>query len=341
MKPYFSMVKDSVCCMVLLCLPTAMQAQFNAGSTFRVMANTPITIDSLVLQPSADLVLDNTLIGVSHIAVPAIVPGSTGSIERVYEISPPLSFTGTIGHYYLDAELNGNSASGLNLFYDDGSSFSNTDLATLSGINNYVTGTTGPNTITLTRLTSVDAGVVLPLGLLSFTAEAEGMRSKLSWTTAEGFRGIHFEVERSLNGNSFDWLLTEHAGTHREQDQNYLAYDEHPDRGWNYYRLKIRDVNGHYSYSEIQPVFFGSASGQQLIVYPNPNQGSIQVGLMATTGGSSESCVIMDVAGRVLLQRELMIHSGANLFALDFHDFASGTYFLKIGNREPFKIVKQ
>jgi hypothetical protein len=325
-------------CMLVFVSPVC--AQFVGGSTFFVKANTPMVIDSFSLQPTADMSLSNTSISISHVPIPPAGPTS-GSITRVYQVSPPLSFKGTTGVYYLDAELNGNNAALLSSVYDDGvSGFTTNNMVTLQNINNNVVATTGINTITIARLTAVEAGTVLPVKLISFTAKADGSRSLLEWATAMEQNCDRFDIERSKDGSRFAFLLSERSKGNSFERQDYQVYDNTPMPGWNYYRLKQIDIDGRFVYSAIASVYFGHNSKNAISVFPNPVGEQLNL-FIAGDHDTSMDCYLMDATGRIIRQQVLNVLKGNNTFTIDVEGIASGNYFLKVGTEFHAKVLKQ
>lgn len=327
--------------MLLLLLAYGARAQFSSGSGFYVAPGTELFIDSLTFQPAVTaLNMVNTNISHGYTPVPPVGPG-LGSIARVYEISPSVTFRGNVGLYYKNTELNGNTAGLLAFAYSDGvSGFNATGATTVDNSNNYVVASTGVNTLTIKKITSVNSGVPLPVHLISFKAKAEGRKSLITWLTANEFNCDHFDVERSGDGNKFSFLVAEEAKGSVAGEHQYQVYDELPVQGWNYYRLKQVDRDGVASYSNTEAVFFGSGFGGGISVYPNPFASKLRVEMNAQDAGK-EKCSLLDVAGRVIAVQELLLVKGANTFELDFSAVATGTYWLKIGALFNTQIVKQ
>jgi len=101
---------------------------------------------------------------------------------------------------------------------------------------------------------------LLPLDLISFDAVPSGNNTKLSWTTENQVSVNRFEIERSLNAGTFALAGTvpfsnSAAGKYSFTDMNARNYME---KG--YYRLKIIDNNGRFTYSNIIFVSFGNVS---------------------------------------------------------------------------------
>lgn len=334
-------LKKGYACMCLLLLAYGARGQFSSGSSFYVAPGTALFVDSLTFQPVVTAMnLVNTTIAHSYTPVPPVGPG-LGSIARVYEIIPPLAFRGTTGIYYHNSELNGNTPALLSYAYNDGiNGFNATGMATVDNTNNYVVATTGINTLTIKKITSVDNGVPLPVHLLSFKVKAEGRKALLNWLTANEFNCDRFDVERSGDGTKFAYLMTEAAKGTVAGEHQYQVYDELPLQGWNYYRLKQVDRDGGISYSRTESVFFGPGAGTGVSVYPNPFTAKLRVEMNSQEDGK-EKCSLLDVAGRVITVQDLLLVKGANTFELDFSGIATGTYWLKIGALFNTQVVKQ
>jgi len=103
------------------------------------------------------------------------------------------------------------------------------------------------------------SATTLPLTLTSFNATAYDRDVKLSWTTDHQDNVSRFEIERStFAANTFTVVGTVAvnnglSGSYTFSDVNAKAFME---KG--YYRLKIIDNDGRYSYSRINLINFGS-----------------------------------------------------------------------------------
>lgn len=316
------------------------KAQVTTGNMVMVMANTPFSIDSLEIVPVVNTDISNRAIFNSYVPIPAAVSGSNGSIKRVGNIVPAILFRGTVGLKYVDAELNGNTPTTLNLAYSDGltTSFNATNISTISNSGHYLIGTTGLLTITLKQLTAVDAGIPLPLGLISFNAQQKGNSVLVDWTTVNERNLDRFEVERSNDGSSFS-ILAKVKSEGRERN-DYSALDPSPRAGWNFYRLKSLDLDGAFQYSPVVAIQFSGASGM-VKVYPNPTSSKVYISIDGTEDGQQDKCTIRDVAGRALFLKQLSLEKGSNVFEIDLSSLSAGTYFLSLGSGLSFPVIKR
>jgi hypothetical protein len=177
---------------------------------------------------------------------------------------------------------------------------------------------------------------VLPLDLISFTASAINDKTQLQWRTVNEVNVSHFEIERSVDG--IHWEIIQTTSATNGIEQNYTAWDNSPNAGTNYYRLKMIDIDGTYKYSKIVEVTFGNKENiANFQIYPNPNNGSFIIKANGL-GDQILPIKIFDNLGRVIHQID--IKEGTNSVSLK--NLISGMYYLNIENAtdsEVYKIV--
>ena len=118
---------------------------------------------------------------------------------------------------------------------------------------------------------SLSSGFVpLPVQLLSFTAQSKQDAVTLHWTTdrEENFAG--FEPERSVDGNSWTKMSFVASKANNVFSTTQYAYtDNNPVTGHTFYRLKLVDANGSFTYSK-QLTIVKNGQNASLQNYPNP-----------------------------------------------------------------------
>jgi hypothetical protein len=164
--------------------------------------------------------------------------------------------------------------------------------------------------------------VALPIGLLGFTAQAQGNHTALlQWQTATETNNKGFAVQRSADGANFTTLAFVNSKAANGTGSAPLSYtftDKNPLGGINYYRLAQTDLNGAVTYSALQSVQFGNLMG----IYPNPVQSELTV-----TGVPSAAVYkLFNAGGAAVLQGTLQ--AGVN--SLSVSGVAEGIYFLRI-----------
>lgn len=115
----------------------------------------------------------------------------------------------------------------------------------------------------------------LPVELLYFRAWPDGSQTALAWATASETNSSRFEVHRSLDGVSFNPLLSIPAAGHSTSLLEYTAWDDMPVPGFIYYRLKQIDEDGSSTDSHVAVVSF---HGDDHAPFPNPTHGPLRIG---------------------------------------------------------------
>jgi len=127
----------------------------------------------------------------------------------------------------------------------------------------------------------------LGVHLLNFAATKAATGARVTWTTENEQNYTNFTVERSVNsGATFEALggfVSTAAGTYSFSDNN-------PPAAVDQYRLKIEDLNGSISYSNIITLIYGNSTNavtSNISVYPNPSTGVINLAINSSGGNGS------------------------------------------------------
>lgn len=173
----------------------------------------------------------------------------------------------------------------------------------------------------------------LPVELLEFTVRLQEENVVLNWQTASEKNSSYFEVERSLNGESFSSLAQVPSTGNSTQQQSYSFTDHHAARelaGSVYYRLKIVDIDNTFEYSPVELISLGSQSFEILSVSPNP----FNEKLTLAVENYEEQVVdleFLDQQGKLLLQQQQYLPPGVPEVSIrDLDKLSPGIYFLRI-----------
>lgn len=170
---------------------------------------------------------------------------------------------------------------------------------------------------------------VLPVRLLSFSASAcNNKQACINWLVEGEQQVSHYQLEKSADGIRFESSQSVPARNTGIRD-NYSTTDVQPFAGDNYYRLKMVDRDGKFSYSPVERVNFGKPVS--VTIQPNPAYHKIT--LQGLDG--VERILIRDMSGRLQLQAKV---TGSNL-QLNIQQLVKGTYTLQlIGQKEQSNI---
>ncbi len=193
----------------------------------------------------------------------------------------------------------------------------------VQGVNMYGMGATSSLSIIVTS--------VLPITLIQFDAEKKGKNSLLRWTTASEQNSHSFNIEHSSDARVFSELgsVTASGSTQNEKQYNYTHFA--PASGANYYRLKLVDRDGSYSYSEVRTIYF-EEKGTGVTVYPNPVSNEL---FIETEPGKITKISIFNQLGQLFYHGTIQ---GKTIIPIT--SYLPGIYFIKLENEKSSSFKK-
>jgi hypothetical protein len=186
--------------------------------------------------------------------------------------------------------------------------------------------------------------VTLPVKLLSFTAKLqEGSATTNSpvvcnWSTASEENSAHFIVERNNDGRNFVPVGQVAATGNTSSIHSYSFTDNTPIKGISYYRLKLVDQDGKFSFSNIVAVS-ADRSATSFIVYPNPVKDEAT---LAVTVTEKQDAVysLFDLSGRKLGSKPVLLNEGVNIINVPVAHLPAGNYIIQLSGAMIFKQSK-
>ena len=174
--------------------------------------------------------------------------------------------------------------------------------------------------------------IPLPVTLISFEVSANECNAELSWRSEVETDFSHYIVERSTNGSlTFEYLTKVEA----KQNAGIKSYnfEDIYITGKAFYRLKMLNLDGTYSYSNIVAVETdceNEVSGIQL--YPNPVASSFSTINMKLLSKSESVAwmVVTDNLGKELLKFPANLMEGENIMGIDISNLSPGSYFISV-----------
>jgi hypothetical protein len=304
-----------------------------------ISAGTLFSVDSLVIVPSAGF----NITGENAQTKNATITNPFGNlyIKRVFRfLNTTTPFTGNISIYYLDTELNGLAENALILNVHNGTSWNAyTTGITRDDINNFVT-TTRLTNILLNELTLAGLSSPLPVNFSLFNAVCITGGVTLTWKTAQEQGSKNFEVQRSVNGLSWQAIASISAAGNSTVERSY-SYTDNSSADNSLYRIAEYDINGRSTIS------FTLRSSciltNSFAVYPNPvrNTALINIHVNAATTASLR---LYDAKGALVKIMEASLLPGSNQLPVDMKGLTNGWYHLttKWGNTvKEVRIIKE
>jgi len=266
--------------------------------------------------------------------------GGNQSIERYYDLSATGTNSGlsaTLTHSYHDAELNGLSESGLELFKstDGGATWSqegadsrdpSANTVTLSGIDSF------------SRWTLGGSGSPLPVELASFHGTTTESGVKLTWRTATETGNAGFRIERTSaqgHGKEGEWVkvgFVDGTGTaHKARSYRFTDEDLPYAPDSLSYRLKQVNVGGSVQVSD--PITIDRGAVERLALkktFPNPvrTQVTVRYAVPENTDAQDVRVRLYDILGRQVQTVVAGAEPGRHEVQVSVTDLASGVYVL-------------
>ncbi|MBL7739097.1 MAG: PQQ-dependent sugar dehydrogenase [Chitinophagaceae bacterium] len=175
------------------------------------------------------------------------------------------------------------------------------------------------------------ANMTLPLELLTFSGVLQNNATLLQWETANETNTSHFVVERSIDNATFTGIGTVAANGNSTINIRYNYTDNEvatlPSTVV-YYRLKMTDIDGSYTYSNTIVINLADIAGR-VTVFPNPASSQIRLMIGAESDGNAQ-WQILDNAGHVVMQSSVSLRKGNNSVQVDINKLSAGLYYLSV-----------
>jgi len=189
----------------------------------------------------------------------------------------------------------------------------------------------------------------LPVTLLNFTAAYRNGNTMISWETENEINFSHYEVERkTASASGYSTVASKNAlgnagrSSYQSADDISRLSDDVV-----YYRLKMVDLDGKFSYSPVIMVRKEKKTISGISLSPNPVvSGASTTVRFEAVQNSLVNIRIVDMAGRQVLQQQNSVSQGTNSIRVNnLNNLQSGIYIIQLvnGNEQAamkFSIVK-
>ncbi|HMJ45941.1 MAG TPA: hypothetical protein VK498_01340 [Ferruginibacter sp.] len=181
----------------------------------------------------------------------------------------------------------------------------------------------------------------IPLTLISFTGNVRNAQEvQLQWITAWEINTKYFEVEWSDDGQHFTKIILLPAAGISSQNLQYGYLHKMAVDGYNYYRLKMIDIDGRFTYSPVVNIKV-AVSATKIAVFQNPVIDFLEFRVMAV----KNETIVMNMFtsdGKAIASKSFTITKGNNQLSWSMQLLAPGNYFISPGNNqfETIRVMK-
>jgi len=150
-------------------------------------------------------------------------------------------------------------------------------------------------------------------------------------------------VEKSTDARSFS-TMESISVNYSEMVQKFTTEDAGASAASLYYRLRLTDIYGKVSYSNVLVVKGSVATNSSFKVFPNIVSSTATINMVSNIRQEA-SLRIMDISGRTIRQSQMQLYAGANNMQVnDLERLSGGQYIMVLdvqGNRYSQQFVKR
>ncbi len=169
----------------------------------------------------------------------------------------------------------------------------------------------------------------LPITGVTLGASLRGSDVHLNWQTVSEINSKEFQLERSTDGVNFKTVGTIAAAGNSSRLLDYSFIDAGMSVKAYYYRLRMVDLDGKFSYSNIAVIRRGGQAGI-IKVFPNPVVTATNLEFNNSKGTYAIS--LINTAGQEVQSMRVFITNDVQYVPVNRNNLIGGTYFLRITN---------
>jgi hypothetical protein len=181
------------------------------------------------------------------------------------------------------------------------------------------------------------SSIAIPIKLYNFNASSSSGNTLLNWNTANEQNSNYFEIEYSTDAKTWQkvTIVPAAGNSNNNVHYNYMHLNASSLADVLYYRLKLVDKNGLFSYSDTRVVEF--AKNDDVEIVPNPTTGNVTI-RFSEPSGSAGYYKLINTVGQVLINEP--ISSSTQYLPLDLNKYPKGVYEVIIQTEQVRKVIK-
>jgi len=209
----------------------------------------------------------------------------------------------------------------------------------------YITVEDAENNVTTGPVWSFITDPALPVELSSFTANVKDNNVILNWRTETEVSNYGFEIERSIDKDSWRKIGFVEGHGNSNSPKNYLFTDKKPVGGSTFhYRLKQLDTDGKYSYSDVVEVNLIPNEYALYQNYPNPFNPGTTIKFSLKQDNWVNISIYSVLGEKVTTLIDKKMEKGFHEITFNALSLASGVYIYKLSagkNGEDYTGIKK
>jgi hypothetical protein len=179
---------------------------------------------------------------------------------------------------------------------------------------------------------------VLPVDLISFTAESAGKNNKINWTVGNEATIDSYVVEHSHDANMFYPIGVLEAKGNVATNTSYEFLDDVFFKDITYYRIRQKLKDGTEKYTNTISVVLDDKYDNVYNIYPNPTTNNLNFEYYLKRSGSIHVSVL-DYTGKSAFNFDYNLTEGKNNIVLPMVKLENGVYILEVTSLETGKVT--
>ena len=177
----------------------------------------------------------------------------------------------------------------------------------------------------------------LPLTLLWFYANQVGGQVALDWKTESEIDVKNFTIEWSAD--AVNWNNLGNVNAQNRSNNSYNFIHSNPVAGKNFYRLKMIDIDGKFTYSPVRIISLQEKGNPAVVLIPNPVNGDAVLYISKEVKATSVN--VYDASGSLV--KQMSVGAGMQQVKISTDGLAPGVYTIetKGANRQITRMLVQ
>lgn len=183
---------------------------------------------------------------------------------------------------------------------------------------------------------------ILPIQILSFKADLiDNNNVNLMWQISASSNPKLFVIESSNDGVEYKSI----GSINGTAQTNYQFTDNSINKiGYQYFRLKMVDIEGKISYSNTIKIYINNVNFYITNIYPQPAKSkSVFVTIISPLKGKVQ-LLVTSAMGALVIKKDIELEKGENSIPIAISNIANGVYFIGctdgINSTKPMKLIK-
>jgi len=200
------------------------------------------------------------------------------------------------------------------------------------GSSNDLSNRTATGTYDFCSSSQLGSSAILPVEISDFRASKKNNIVQLDWSAVSTTADAYFEIERSSNGTTFQYIGKLAAIGPVAQNIHFSFDDNNPLTGINYYRLKEISSNRSFKYSAVVSIKMDARLQRSVTILSNPVTDKLNVRISSDAATGMQLKVINDL-GQVIWRQTGNLIKGDNFITVtgaQLHDLRQGMYTLQV-----------